>query len=167
MTSTHSVPTARIAGQHPVARFEAVRLADGWTVVDLLDESAIVPMRPWDEDTATTMAGLLDEAPAYAVKFRWSEPPHGPAVANGSGDTSHLCGFCWQPAAHGAWVELRLYDGPGLKIGELCLMACADHLAALRPAYERELVECRVTRWERGNDDYPPGVLYRRPEERP
>jgi hypothetical protein len=63
------------------------------------------------------------------------------------------CDFCAtfgheEPAA--GWVELRLYNGPGLKIGELEVNVCARHLEAMRPAYERELVECRVTRWERG-----------------
>jgi hypothetical protein len=79
---------------------------------------------------------------------------------------SHTCAFCWQPAAPGAWVELRLHEGPGLKIGEVSLMVCADHLAALRPACERELVECRVTRLEVAGD-YPISVLSRRLEDRP
>lgn len=60
------------------------------------------------------------------------------------------CAFCGEPAAPGAWVELRLYDGPGLKIGELQLDVCRRHLVKMRPAYKRELVECRVTRWEPG-----------------
>ncbi|HXM58298.1 MAG TPA: hypothetical protein VOB72_23055 [Candidatus Dormibacteraeota bacterium] len=77
------------------------------------------------------------------------------------------CAFCWRPAAPGAWVELRLYNGPGLKIGELTLKVCTDHLTAMQPAFERELVECRVTRWERRTADYPAGVLYRRSEDRP
>lgn len=63
--------------------------------------------------------------------------------------TDGKCAFCGEPTA-GAWVELRLYDGPGLKIGELDLKVCERHLTAMRPAYERELVECRVTRWEPG-----------------
>jgi hypothetical protein len=54
------------------------------------------------------------------------------------------------------WVEFRLYDGPGLKIGELQVDACARHLEALRPAYERELVECRVARWEQTTRDRRP-----------
>jgi hypothetical protein len=61
------------------------------------------------------------------------------------------CGFCGEPAAPGAWVEIRLYLGPGDKIGELTVDVCKGHLAAMRPAYERELVECRVTRWEPGS----------------
>ena len=55
-------------------RFEAVRLADGWSVVDRLCETAIVPTQPWDEATATLAAGTLNALPAYAVLFRWSEP---------------------------------------------------------------------------------------------
>ena len=47
---------------------------------------------------------------------------------------------------------MRLYEGPGLKIGELDLKVCARHLRAMRPAYERELVECRVTGWEDGTE---------------
>lgn len=58
------------------------------------------------------------------------------------------CAFCGQPAAPDAWVEIRLYLGPGDKIGELQLDVCERHLQAMHPAYERELVECRVTRWE-------------------
>jgi hypothetical protein len=158
----------------PVARFEAARLPDGaWTVADLLKRAAIVPKRRWDEDTAGTLAGLLDEAPGYAALFRWSEPasghadgPGGPAAGRGVGaGAGPACAFCWQPAAPGAWVELRLYSGPGLKIGELTLKVCAGHLDALRPAYDRGLVECRVTRLE-PDGDQPPGVLYRRPEDR-
>lgn len=60
------------------------------------------------------------------------------------------CGFCGEPAAPDAWVEIRLYDGPGLKIGELQVPVCRRHLQKMRPAYERELVECRVSRWEPG-----------------
>ena len=60
------------------------------------------------------------------------------------------CAFCNEPAVPGACVEIRLYLGPGLKLGELDLNVCAGHLAAMRQAYERELVECRVTRWEPG-----------------
>jgi hypothetical protein len=98
-----------------------------------------------------------------------SAPPGGQPGARraATGDANDLCAFCWQPAAPGAWVELRLYNGPGLKIGELGLAVCAGHLAALRPAYERGFAECRVTRWEPIAGDYPPGVLSRRPEERP
>jgi hypothetical protein len=62
--------------------------------------------------------------------------------------TEGHCAFCGAGTENGAWVEVRLYDGPGLKIGELVLPVCAAHLTAMRPAYERELVECRVTRWE-------------------
>jgi hypothetical protein len=61
------------------------------------------------------------------------------------------CGFCGEPAVPGAWVEIRLYLGGGDKIGELTVDVCKRHLAAMRPAYERELVECRVTRWEPGS----------------
>lgn len=71
-----------------------------------------------------------------------SREPQQPASPN-------LCAFCDSPAEPGAWVELRLYLGPGDKIGELQLDVCSRHLQAMRPAYERELVECRVTRWER------------------
>jgi hypothetical protein len=60
------------------------------------------------------------------------------------------CAFCGKPVVPGAWVEIRLYHGPGLKIGELQLAVCDHHLREMRPAYERELVECRVTRWEPG-----------------
>ncbi len=49
-------------------------------------------------------------------------------------------------------MEIRLYLGPGDKIGELVLQVCRRHLTAMRPAYERELVECRVTRWEPGTE---------------
>lgn len=64
---------------------------------------------------------------------------------------SEECAFCGEPAAPGAWVELRLYEGPGLKLGELRLDVCARHLERMEPAYRRELVECRVTRWEPGS----------------
>jgi hypothetical protein len=70
-----------------------------------------------------------------------------------------VCAFC---AAFGreepmaGWVELRLYNGPGLKIGELQVDVCAHHLEAMRPAYEQELVECRVARWERGTREQQP-----------
>ena len=60
------------------------------------------------------------------------------------------CSFCGHPAVPGAWVEIRLYMGPGQKIGELELPVCALHLERMRPAHEQELVECRVTRWEPG-----------------
>lgn len=60
------------------------------------------------------------------------------------------CGFCDLPVEPGAWVEVRLYNGPGDKIGALQVDVCRRHLDAMRPAFERELVECRVTRWERG-----------------
>ncbi len=65
------------------------------------------------------------------------------------------CAFCGEPSAPGAWVEIRLYLGPGDKIGELELRVCRHHLTAMRPAYERELVECRVTRWEPGTEKRP------------
>jgi len=55
-------------------RFEAARLSGGWTVVDLLSETAILPRRLWDEATAVTVADSLNAAPAYAVQFRWSAP---------------------------------------------------------------------------------------------
>ena len=64
--------------------------------------------------------------------------------------TSAWCAFCGQPSVPGAWVEIRLYLGPGLKIGELELRVCRGHLEAMWPAYQRELVECRVSRWEPG-----------------
>ena len=60
------------------------------------------------------------------------------------------CSFCGEPALRGSWIEIRLYLGPGDKLGDLELAVCARHLARMRPAYERELVECRVTRWEPG-----------------
>jgi hypothetical protein len=63
---------------------------------------------------------------------------------------SEHCAFCGRPAAPASWVEIRLYLGPGDKIGELELPVCRAHLERMRPAYERELVECRVTRWEPG-----------------
>jgi hypothetical protein len=66
------------------------------------------------------------------------------------------CAFCGDAAMPDAWVEVRLYLGPGMKIGELDLKVCARHVEAMRPAYEQELVECRVTRWE-------PGAAGRRP----
>jgi hypothetical protein len=57
------------------------------------------------------------------------------------------CAFCGEPS-DGSWIELRLYDGPGLKIGELQLDVCDRHLQETKAAHERELVECHVTRWE-------------------
>ena len=114
MSTLTATPTER------ETRFEAARLPDGygWTVVDLLSRAAIVPGRRWDEDRARTLAGLLSEAPAYAVQFRWTEPghhplrwrdvlaaaggagaPHEPTVTTGGGGASRLCAFCWQPAA--------------------------------------------------------------------
>ncbi len=63
------------------------------------------------------------------------------------------CAFCGQPPVPGASVEIRLYLGPGDKLGELELDVCARHLERMRPAYERELVECRVTRWEPGTEE--------------
>ena len=65
------------------------------------------------------------------------------------------CAFCGEPSVPGAWVEIRLYLGPGDKIGELELRVCRRHLTAMRPAYEREMVECRVTRWEPGTEQRP------------
>jgi hypothetical protein len=62
------------------------------------------------------------------------------------------CAVCGTPDVSGAvqgWVEIRLYLGPGDKLAEITLDMCERHLVAFRPAYERELVECRVTRWER------------------
>jgi len=55
-------------------RFEPVRLADGWTVVDNLCEAAIELGRPWDQAMAAVVADALNARPAYAVQFRWSEP---------------------------------------------------------------------------------------------
>ncbi|HXM55340.1 MAG TPA: hypothetical protein VOB72_08115, partial [Candidatus Dormibacteraeota bacterium] len=165
-------------------RFEAVRLPDGgWTVADELGDAAIVRSRPWDQAEAEATTDALNAAPGYAALFRWAEldswmvqQRDAPAASGGGatptepevarGDRDDLCAFCWQPAAPGAWVELRLYAGPGQKIGELSLKVCAGHLAALRPAYERGFVECRATRWETAGD-YPPGSLGRRPGERP
>ncbi len=66
---------------------------------------------------------------------------------------THECAFCGDPPVPGAWVEIRLYLGPGDKLGELDLAVCARHLERMRPAYERELVECRVTRWEPGTEE--------------
>lgn len=64
---------------------------------------------------------------------------------------SDECAFCGRPT-EGAWVELRLYNGPGLKIGELTLNVCGGHLEALRQANESDGIvpECRITRWEPG-----------------
>ena len=58
----------------PAPRFEAARLADGWTVVDRQCEAAIELGRPWDEAMAAVVADALNARPAYAVQFRWSEP---------------------------------------------------------------------------------------------
>ena len=55
-------------------RFEAVRLPGGWSVVDLLGKTGIVPKQPWDESTAATAADALNAEPAYVVAFRWSGP---------------------------------------------------------------------------------------------
>ena len=66
------------------------------------------------------------------------------------GQGAKECAFCGEPAVPDAAVEIRLYLGPGDKLGELDLAVCVRHLARMRPAYEQELVECRVTRWERG-----------------
>jgi len=76
-------------------------------------------------------------------------------VAELQPSASGACAFCGEPSAPGAWVEIRLYLGPGDKIGELVLQVCRRHLTAMRPAYERELVECRVTRWEPGTEKRP------------
>jgi hypothetical protein len=48
---------------------------------------------------------------------------------------SGICAFCGEPAAPGAWVEIRLYLGLGDKIGVLELRVCRRHLTAMRPAY--------------------------------
>ena len=56
----------------PPARFEAVRLAFGWTVADLLNGTAIVRSRPWDQSEADVVTGALNAAPGYAVTFRWA-----------------------------------------------------------------------------------------------
>lgn len=54
-------------------RFETVRLPGGWTVADLLDETAIVRSRPWDQAEADAVTGALNGAPGYAALFRWAE----------------------------------------------------------------------------------------------
>lgn len=62
------------------------------------------------------------------------------------------CAFCGRET-EGSYVELRLYNGPGLKIGALVVQVCVRHLEALREANEsdeRLVPECRVARWERG-----------------
>ena len=63
-----------------------------------------------------------------------------------------LCG----EASDGSWIELRLYDGPGLKVGELQLDVCERHLQATRTGYDQPgglVAECRVTRWERARSE--------------
>ncbi len=49
-------------------------MSGGWTVVDLLSETAILPRRPWDEAAAATVTEALNAAPACAVLFQWTEP---------------------------------------------------------------------------------------------
>lgn len=56
------------------ARFEAVRLRDGWTVVDLQCGMTIVPARPWTEDIAAAVAHALNGDAEYTVAFRWMAP---------------------------------------------------------------------------------------------
>jgi len=71
----------------PATRFQAARLPNGgWTVTDQLDKPSIVTGRTWDEDRARAWAGLLDEAPAYAVLFQWSQPDlYWPMASQGGG----------------------------------------------------------------------------------
>ncbi len=66
--------TTATTATRQAARFEAVWLAGGWTVVDLLSETAILPRRAWDEAAAALVTDALNASPAYAVHFRWSEP---------------------------------------------------------------------------------------------
>jgi hypothetical protein len=62
-----------------------------------------------------------------------------------------VCAICDRPVEDDdAGAEVRLYLGPGDKLGELWLPLCRHHVARFRPAYERELVECRVTRLVEG-----------------
>jgi hypothetical protein len=72
MTSMCSVASATTPDPQQAARFEATRLPDGWSVVDLLCETTLAPSQPWDEATAAIAANVLNATPAYAVLFRWS-----------------------------------------------------------------------------------------------
>ena len=73
-----------------VARFETVRLPDGWSVVDLLSETVIATSRAWDKLTAATVNDALNAEPAYTVQFRWSAvemaESHPPVVTASRGD---------------------------------------------------------------------------------
>src|SRR5205814_5383470 len=79
----HGAPGSRrgMAGARPegdsmvstqAARFEPVRLADHWSVVDVLQETVIVTARTWDQADAVTAAEALDAAPAYGVQWHWT-----------------------------------------------------------------------------------------------
>ena len=57
-----------------VARFEAVQMPDGWTVVDLAAEQVIRTRQLWSEDDATLVADALTETPAYALLWKWETP---------------------------------------------------------------------------------------------
>jgi hypothetical protein len=61
-----------------VTRFEPLRLSQGWTVMDLLCETAIETRQRWGKSEAATVAEALSAAPAYAIHWTWQELTHYP-----------------------------------------------------------------------------------------